>query len=287
MNVIGGVTIIANGDLLSRLTSVDEKEVVTSNYIREVIDDNEELIVLYDYFPIPELKYDVSDRFLAYDNEEEVVVDVEYTEKTLSIAKKSYVKMKSTGIERTSIGFDAFYRELQRKRSDKLTEITNTLITDRKNSELIHTYYIVKQIIYREDFNSDTSKQVDYIRYPTETMIDAEGDCKDKTALFIAIATELGYDVGYAWYPTHVTPLIRTMNINAEFYTSENIITINDKEYVPIEVTENIDFHDAIKKTEDLIVGRADEFNYSIHNYEKAVTHVKEMINTYTDLNTN
>lgn len=48
------------------------------------------------------------------------------------------------------------------------------------NEELIHTYYIVKQIIYREDFNSDTSKQVDYIRYPTETIIDAEGVAKTK-----------------------------------------------------------------------------------------------------------
>ena len=61
-------------------------------------------------------------------------------------------------------------------------------------------------------FDSDTTGQEDYPRYPIETIYERQGDCEDSSILLAALLKEYGYEVGFLRYPTHVAVVIRTLD---------------------------------------------------------------------------
>ena len=58
--------------------------------------------------------------------------------------------------------------------------------------------FIQKNVIYTSD--NITKNQVEYWRYPVETLVDKKGDCEDSSVLFASIMDVLGYDTALLFY---------------------------------------------------------------------------------------
>jgi len=58
--------------------------------------------------------------------------------------------------------------------------------------------FVQKNVIYASD--NSTKGQVEYWRYPVETLVDKKGDCEDSSVLFASIMDALGYDTALLFY---------------------------------------------------------------------------------------
>lgn len=82
-------------------------------------------------------------------------------------------------------------------------------------------------------YDSDTTGEDEYPRYPIETLYERQGDCEDTSILMAALLKELGYEVGFLHIPGHVAVALRT----ADNYDGGAYYEINGHRYLFIEST--------------------------------------------------
>jgi len=58
--------------------------------------------------------------------------------------------------------------------------------------------FVQKNVLYASD--NITKNEVEYWRYPVETLVDKKGDCEDSSVLFASIMDSLGYDTALLFY---------------------------------------------------------------------------------------
>lgn len=89
--------------------------------------------------------------------------------------------------------FAKIFRDLSKKNGFyKIDEIVNVLCM------------IQEAISYSYDEDSAPNHEVEYPRYPIETLYDLTGDCECKTFLASSLLTILGYQTALLFYPGHV-----------------------------------------------------------------------------------
>lgn len=82
-------------------------------------------------------------------------------------------------------------------------------------------------------YDSDTTGEDEYPRYPIETLYERQGDCEDTSILMAALLKKLGYEVGFLHIPGHVAVALRT----ADNYDGGANYEINGHRYLFIEST--------------------------------------------------
>ena len=83
------------------------------------------------------------------------------------------------------------------------------------------------------EYDSDTTGQDEYPRYPIETIYERQGDCEDTSILMAALLKEWGYEVGFLHLPGHIAVALRT----ADDYDDGSYYEINGHRYLFIEST--------------------------------------------------
>lgn len=89
------------------------------------------------------------------------------------------------------------------------------------------------QDVIEYQYDSDTTGEDEYPRYPIETLYEGQGDCEDTCILMAALLKELGYEVGFLHVPGHVAVALRT----ADNYDGGAYYEINGHRYLFIEST--------------------------------------------------
>ena len=82
-------------------------------------------------------------------------------------------------------------------------------------------------------YDSDTTGEDEYPRYPIETIYERQGDCEDTSILMAALLKEWGYEVGFLHLPGHIAVALRT----ADNYSNGDYYEINGHRYLYIEST--------------------------------------------------
>lgn len=83
------------------------------------------------------------------------------------------------------------------------------------------------------EYDSDTTGQDEFPRYPIETLYERRGDCEDTSILMAALLKEWGYEVGFLHLPGHVAVGLRT----SDDYSNGSYYEINGHRYLYIEST--------------------------------------------------
>lgn len=89
------------------------------------------------------------------------------------------------------------------------------------------------QDVIEYQYDSDTTGEDEYPRYPIETLYEGQGDCEDTVILMAALLKEMGYEVGILHVPGHVAVALRT----ADDYSGGAYYEINGHRYLFIEST--------------------------------------------------
>ncbi len=89
------------------------------------------------------------------------------------------------------------------------------------------------QDVIEYQYDSETTGQEEYPRYPIETLYERQGDCKDTSILMAALLKELGYEVGLLYLPGHAAVAIRT----SDTYNATAYYEIDGHRYLFIEST--------------------------------------------------
>ena len=89
------------------------------------------------------------------------------------------------------------------------------------------------QDVIEYQYDSDTTGEDEYPRYPIETLYEGRGDCEDTVILMAALLKEMGYEVGILHVPGHVAVALRT----ADNYSGGAYYEINGHRYLFIEST--------------------------------------------------
>lgn len=89
------------------------------------------------------------------------------------------------------------------------------------------------QNVIEYQYDSDSTGEEEYPRYPIETLFERRGDCEDTSILMAALLRELGYEVGFLQIPGHVAVALRT----SDEYSDGMYYEINGHRYLYIEST--------------------------------------------------
>lgn len=85
-------------------------------------------------------------------------------------------------------------------------------------------YRLVSQILYQEDYKTGLNE---YPKYPTETILDGNGDCEDSAFLLASVLKKFGKDVVLIRYSDHLA--VGVSMTDAEIKAFDNFITaMND-----------------------------------------------------------
>ena len=89
------------------------------------------------------------------------------------------------------------------------------------------------QDVIEYQYDSDSTGEDEYPRYPIETLYEGQGDCEDTSILMAALLKEMGYDVGFLHLPGHLAVALRT----ADDYSGGDYYQIGEHRYLFIEST--------------------------------------------------
>ena len=89
------------------------------------------------------------------------------------------------------------------------------------------------QDVIEYQYDSDTTGEDEYPRYPIETLYERQGDCEDTSILMAALLKELGYEVGFLHLPGHLAVALRT----SDDYRGGAYYEFNGHRYLYIEST--------------------------------------------------
>lgn len=89
------------------------------------------------------------------------------------------------------------------------------------------------QDIIEYEYDITSTGEIEYPRYPIETLYERRGDCEDTAILMAGLLRELGYEVGFLHLPQHLAVAVR----GTDDYTDTAYYEINGRRYVYIEST--------------------------------------------------
>jgi len=98
--------------------------------------------------------------------------------------------------------------------------------------------FVQKNVIYASD--NSTKGQVEYWKYPVETLVDKKGDCEDSSVLFASIMDALGYDVAMLFYVLEDDIGHLAVGIHVDGIDGEYIENKDGKKYYYCETTNSI-----------------------------------------------
>ena len=201
------------------------------------------------------------------------------TQQTKLLIDVNEYKRRVTERNRGSItGFHRIFTTVSHDPYSK--ELVTQLLSDEVKNELLTLIFFTKFVPYALDHRTTTRS--DYTRYPVQTLVDWVGDCKDAAVLLNALISSIGYDVGYAVYPNHVTPVIHARLLPNTVYDTANTFTVDDIEYLPIE-SSRMQMDELAKEPESLMFAYTGEF--TVFNATPFVEHTVESLRRLTGVN--
>ena len=100
-------------------------------------------------------------------------------------------------------------------------------------------YVIDPQTPYAE--LSETETVLDYLQFPTQTLLYRAGDCDDLSILYAALLESVGIETSFITVPGHIymafSPGIDRAEAERIFSSTENIIFQENEAWIPVEVT--------------------------------------------------
>lgn len=89
---------------------------------------------------------------------------------------------------------------------------------------------------------SETKTKIDYLQFPRQTIQYKAGDCDDLTILYAAILESVGIETAFITVPGHIFLAFNLdqdpVELSQTYLSSENMIFIHDKAWIPVEVTQ-------------------------------------------------
>jgi len=98
--------------------------------------------------------------------------------------------------------------------------------------------FVQKNVIYASD--NITKGQVEYWKYPVETLVDKKGDCEDSSVLFASIMDALGYDTALLFYVLEGDIGHLAVGVHIDGNHGEYIQNNDGKKYYYCETTNSI-----------------------------------------------
>lgn len=86
---------------------------------------------------------------------------------------------------------------------------SSTIFSNRSGAFVRELANFVQEVITYQ-YDSDTTGEEEYPRYPVETLYERRGDCEDSSILIAALLKEFGYEVGFIYLPGHLAVALRT-----------------------------------------------------------------------------
>ena len=88
---------------------------------------------------------------------------------------------------------------------------------------------------------SQSTMTLDYLQFPSQSLIYRAGDCDDLSILYSALLESVGIETAFITIPGHIYMAFSLDMTEADarrtFSSAENFIYVNDKAWVPIEIT--------------------------------------------------
>ena len=122
-------------------------------------------------------------------------------------------------------------REIVRSIVAAMRDVANRLSFDDAAVAREIVKFVQDVIVY--EYDSVSTGQEEYPRYPIETLYEKQGDCEDTSILMAALLKEWGYEVGLLHLPGHAAVAIRT----SDNYNATDYYEINGHRYLFIEST--------------------------------------------------
>jgi hypothetical protein len=126
---------------------------------------------------------------------------------------------------------DANNKALIRQIVETIRKTTDGL--SYSDSAMVRELAKFTQDVIEYQYDSDTTGEDEYPRYPIETLYEGQGDCEDTSILMAALLKEMGYDVGFLHLPGHLAVALRT----ADDYSGGDYYQIGEHRYLFIEST--------------------------------------------------
>ena len=95
--------------------------------------------------------------------------------------------------------------------------------------------FVQSNIVYESDEVS--KKEVEYWRFPVETLVDKQGDCEDTSVLFASIMGALGYDTVLLYYILEEDVGHLAVGIHLNGNPGEYVVYTDGKKYFYCETT--------------------------------------------------
>ncbi|WP_175416449.1 transglutaminase family protein [Natrinema versiforme] len=124
------------------------------------------------------------------------------------------------------------------RNNDFLDDVVHR-ITDASSSplEALHAVHsFVETIDYATD--PESTGTTEYIRYPSETLVDGEGDCEDKAVLLVGLLSRppFTYHTGLVFPPKHCATLVARSDLPARSLSTDPLtVTVDRTEFVYLE----------------------------------------------------
>lgn len=185
------------------------------------------------------------------------------TYKKYNSESKSFVKYSSTLIE-----------------DDLIKNIVRQLLPPISvENEVVGLSRLVQREEYKKEYK-DSSKLF-YTRHPLETLIEARGDCVDKTVLLYSLLANLDYDIGYALLPNHMSVILKKDTITEQFadeYILDKWVSVNGTDYGYIEVVDNNKINNPLDEddtVDDIYFANTIKDGFEVKNVNAIPTHIK------------
>lgn len=122
-------------------------------------------------------------------------------------------------------------REIIREMVEVLQDVGDDL--SYTDMDMIRETVKFVQDVIEYEYDITSTGEIEYPRYPIETLYERQGDCEDTSILMAAMLKEMGYEVGFLHLPKHLAVAVRAV----DDYEDSAYYEINGKRYVYIEST--------------------------------------------------
>ena len=119
--------------------------------------------------------------------------------------------------------------------ADKLSSLAKNEGYDSIKTANFILRFVQSNIAYKSDEVS--KKEVEYWRFPVETLVDKQGDCEDTSVLFASIMVALGYDTVLLYYILEDDIGHLAVGIHINGITGDYVVYNDDKKYFYCETT--------------------------------------------------
>ncbi|WP_152423197.1 hypothetical protein [Natrinema versiforme] len=108
------------------------------------------------------------------------------------------------------------------------------------SSSIPQALHAVQSFVDTIDYATDreSTGTTEYVRYPSETLVDGEGDCDDKAVLLAGLLSRppFNYKTGLVFPPNHCATLVPRSELPAQSVSVDPLrVTVNGTEFVYIE----------------------------------------------------